>query len=98
MAKKKTAAVRKKCLRLVDHSPIGLTMQQQQELRDLYRPLSHAQKPISIPDPANYKRIALDRLLYIYVETLCHDARLESEQLGRSRSTSLRRQVFGDMN
>ncbi len=94
----KAATPRKKKLRLVDNSPVGLTMEQQEELRDLYRPLSHTAGPgpsLSSPD---FKRIAFDRLLYIYVETLCHDARTEIQELGRRKATTLRRKVFTDMN
>jgi|SRR6478609_889355 len=94
----KAATPRKKKLRLVDNSPVGLTLEQQQELRDLYRPLSHTTGPAITLDTPNQKRIALDRLLYIYVETLCHDARTEAAQLRRRQTTTLRRQVFKDMN
>lgn len=94
----KAATPRKKKLRLVDNSPIRLTIEQQQELRDLYRPLSHTAGPVPSLISTDYKRIALDRLLYIYVETLCHDARTEIQQLRRRQTTTLRRQVFKDMN
>jgi hypothetical protein len=94
----KAATPRKKKLRLVDNSPVGLTLEQQQELRDLYRPLSHTEGPAPKLHSTDYKRIVFERMLYIYVETLCHDARTEIEQLRRRPATTLRRQVFKDMN
>ena len=75
----------------MDNSPVGLSIEQQQELCDLYRPLSHTAGPPPSINTTDYKRIALDRLLYIYVETLCHDARLEMEPRGRHTATTLRR-------
>ncbi len=94
----KAATPRKKKLHLVDNSPVGLTLEQQQELRDLYMPLSHTTGPGPRLDSPNFKRVAFDRMLYLYVETLCHDARTEVQQLGRRRATTLRRKVFTDMN
>jgi hypothetical protein len=92
----KAATSRKKRLRLVDTSPVELTAEQQRELRELYRPLSHATG--SLPKMEDYKRIAMDRMLYIYVESLCHDASLQAGSAGRRSIASLRRRVFLDMN
>jgi len=75
MAKRKST--RPKKLRLVDNSPIGLTESQRKELRDLYRPSGMQSLPAIDSDIEATRRIALERLLYLYIECLCHDAALE---------------------
>jgi len=104
MGKKKTdrpgaATARKKRLRLEDHSPIGLTEEQQRKLRELYRPLAHlAGESLPKRGRVDHRRIGVDRLLYIYLESLCHDAQLETGGPRRRTLTSLRRQTVRDLN
>ena len=103
MAKKKAEAAkpkppRQKKLRLVDNSPIGLTDAQQQELRDLYRPLSQLTGlGLNWDDRAAQQQLTLDRYLYIYIEALCCDARAENANQRGGRSTSLRRKIVGEI-
>lgn len=101
MAKKKTSAPvkpRAKKLRLVSTAPIGLTDAEQQQLRDLYRPLAEIDgvRP-SFDDVKANKRIAFHRMLYIYIEALCNDARRENANSRKGRTVSLRRQVVREL-
>ena len=94
----KSKSPRQKKLRLLDNSPIGLTDTEQQQLRDLYRPMSELSGlGLNLEDRAAHKRLTLDRLLYIYVEALCCDARAENAQQRRGRTTSLRRKIVTDI-
>jgi hypothetical protein len=103
MAKKKaepskSKTARQKKLRLVDHSPIGLTDAEQHELCDLYRPLAHLSgSALGSSRAINYKRIAFERLLYIYIEALCCDARAENVSQRRGQTTSLRRKIVTEI-
>ena len=92
MAKKKSS--RPKKLRLVDNSSIGLTNKQLKELIDLYRHCGTQDYPS--PDSKDIKgmrRIPLERLLYIYIELLCHEASVENSKLGKHRAVKLRRET-----
>ena len=94
----KPKSPRQKKLRLVDNSPIGLTDAEQQQLRDLYRPMSELSGlGLNLEDRAAHKQLTLDRLLYIYVEALCCDARAENTNQRRGRTTSLRRKIVTDI-
>jgi len=93
MGKKKPSSssqpkpARAKRLRLLDHSPIGLTDRQRIELRELYRPLAmRSGLGISIDDRAAQRALAMDRFLGIYIEALCADAGAEG---GKTRSLQL---------
>jgi hypothetical protein len=102
MGKKKSGpskprATRKAKLRLVDSSPIGLTDAQQKELGELYRPLGREFGSFSDPKEV-HRRIGLGRLLYLYIEALCHDARVENANLRTRRITALRRRIVADIN
>jgi hypothetical protein len=94
MAKKKSS--RPKKLRLVDNSSIGLTNKQLKELSDLYRHCGTQDYPS--PDSKGMRRIPLERLLYIYIELLCHDASVENSKLGKHRAVKLRRETVDNMS
>lgn len=95
----KAKSPRAKRLRLIDHSPLNLTDAQRQEVRELYHPLAHIS---GLPGvwryPAGLRRIAFDRLLYLYVEALCCDAGAENAGQRRDRTTSLRRQAVAQLS
>jgi len=94
----KAKSPRKKRLRLVDNSPIGLTDAQLQEFRDLYRPLSQLSGlSLSMNDATAHKRLAFDRYLHIYIEALCADARAENAGQRKGRTTSLRRKIVTEI-
>lgn len=95
----KSRAPRKKQLKLVDHSPIGLTNEQQKQLRALYRPLS-GESTTSLPAPGSeaFRRLSLGRLLFLYIETLCYDAGVENSKPRRKPITSTRRSVVKSLN
>ena len=101
MAKKKSSAPpkpRAKKLRLVSTAPIGLTDAEQQQLRDLYRPLAEIDGTLpSFDDVKAHKRIAFHRMLFIYIEALCNDARRENANSRKGRTVSLRRQVVKEL-
>ena len=103
MSKKKAKAPkarspRKKRLRLVDNSPLDLTDAQQQDLRELYRPLGQLSGlSLDLQDTAGQRRLAFSRLLYLYVEALCCDARAENASHRKGQTTSLRRQVVAEL-
>jgi hypothetical protein len=99
MAKKKsTKTARPKKLRLVTNSPIGLTDEQQKELRKIYRPLSHVgDAHVSFDNRTEQKRISLNRFLYIYIEALCSDAMAENADVGKRRATSIRRDIVKNL-
>ena|SRR6476620_1167751 len=95
----KSRAPRKKQLKLVDRSPIGLTDEQQKQLRALYRPLSR--ESISSPRALTaeaLRRISLGRLLFLYIETLCYDAGVENSEARRKPITSTRRSIVKSLN
>jgi hypothetical protein len=100
MAKKKaTTKPRPKKLRLISIAPIGLSETQQAELRELYRPLAHMYgHSIPFDDVAGQRRLALERMLFIYVEALCHDAMVENAGLRKRRTLTLRRQVMKEIS
>ncbi len=94
----KDRPARQKKLRLVDHSPIGLTDAEQYELCDLYRPLAHLSgSALGAQHGLTPKRLALERLLYIYIEALCCDARAENANQRRGQTTSLRRKIVTEI-
>jgi hypothetical protein len=95
MAKKKSTKTRPKRLRLVNRSPIGLSDQQQQELTEKYRPLARVSGiGPSLTEAATIRRITLDRYLYLYIEALCHDARLENAMTKKRQTLAMRRQLL----
>jgi hypothetical protein len=88
---------RPKKLRLVDESPIGLTEDQQHELRQLYMPIAHKPFP-PLSDIDGHRRSCLDRCLYIYLEFLCYDAQLDSAKTRKRKTANDRRKVLKEMN
>jgi hypothetical protein len=98
MVKKKTGQTKPKKLRLVNNSPIGLTDAQQQELSGLFKPLSRlGHSAVSSRDLAKLRSISFDRLLYIYIEALCHDARVENMNSRERRTTAMRRSILKEI-
>ena len=98
MAKKTTGQAKPPKLRLVTNSPIGLTDSQQQELTSLFKPLAWlGNSAVSSRDLAKLRSISFDRLLYIYIEALCHDARVENMQSRARRTTAMRRRILKDI-
>ena len=98
MAKKKTRQPKPKQLRLVNRSPIGLTELQAKEFSETYRPLGRLSDGASITDIEALRRISLDRYLCIYVEALCHDARLENSNTKKGRTTALRKKILSELS
>ena len=98
MVRKKSGQAKPKKLRLVNNSPIGLTDAQQQELSGLFKPLSRlGNSAVSSRDLSKLRSISFDRLLYIYIEALCHDARVENMQSRARRTTAMRRRILKDI-
>jgi hypothetical protein len=89
MAKKKSGSSssrkpRQKRLKLVDKSPIGLTAEQQKQLRELYSPLIRLRgSELRMGDIEGHKAVSLAHSLYIYIEALCYDARVEGSSARR---------------
>ena len=81
----------------MDHSPIGLSDEQQYELRQLYRSLAHLQSP-SLEDREAYRRVCLDRILFFYVEFLCYDVQVEAGKLRKRKTANDRRKLLAEMN
>jgi hypothetical protein len=97
MTKKKTRQSKPRQLRLVNRSPIGLSDEQQKELREQYRPMGQlSDSRVSITDIVALRRTTLARFLYIYIEALCHDARLENGKR-KGQTAALRRQVLSQI-
>jgi hypothetical protein len=95
VAKKTSAKTRPKRLRLVNRSPIGLSDEQQRELAEKYRPMAGISEfGVCITDVAAIRQITLGRFLYIYIEALCHDARLENAMRKKGQTVALRRQAL----
>jgi hypothetical protein len=88
---------RPKKLRLVDHSPIGLTDEQRQELRTLYMPIANRPFP-PLSDVEGHRQSCFDRCLYIYIEFLCYDAQLESIKTRKRKTANDRRKLLKEMN
>jgi hypothetical protein len=98
MAKNKAGQTKPKKLRLVNHSPIGLTDSQQSELSALFKPLARlGNSSASSGDTQELCSISSDRLLYIYIQALCHDARVENSNSEARRTTAMRRRVLKQM-
>jgi hypothetical protein len=100
MAKKKPQKQpRSKRLRLVSNAPVGLSDSQQAELSQMYRPLAHVDSS-QLPDFSDieaWRRIEFERLLCIYIEALCADARRENAKARGRRTVVLRRQILGSI-
>jgi len=98
MAKKSTGQAKPPKLRLVTNLPIGLTDSQQQELSGLFKALSRLENSaVRDRDLSKLKSISFDRLLYIYIEALCHDARVENMQSRTRRTTAMRRRILKEI-
>jgi hypothetical protein len=64
----------------------------------LYKALSRlGNSAVAERDLAKLKSISFDRLLYIYIEALCHDARLENLQSRARRTTAMRRRILNEI-
>jgi hypothetical protein len=95
MAKKTSAKPRPKRLRLVNRSPIGLSDEQRRELSEKYRPMARVSEfGVSIPEATSIQQVTLGRCLYIYIEALCHDARLENAMTKKGQTVAMRRQIL----
>jgi hypothetical protein len=95
MAKNKSGQTKPKKLRLVNNSLIGLNDAQQRELSDLFKPLARiGNSSVSSRNMKELRSISSDRLLYIYIEALCHDARVENSSSRARRTTAMRRSVL----
>jgi hypothetical protein len=98
MATRKQRQPKAPKLKLVNRSPVGLTESQQKELSDLYRPLMRlGDWSPAIGDNEKMRRLALDRYLYLYIATLCYDARLDSLSVSRRREIVTRRKIFQEI-
>jgi hypothetical protein len=99
MATKKQRQPKAPKLKLVNNSPVGLTEAQQKELSELYRPLMRlGEGSAAFDDQEKMQRLCLDRFLYIYIEMLCHDARLDRLNVRRRREIATRRRIFKQMS
>ena len=95
MAKKKSTTTRPRRLRLVNHSPIGLSDEQQRELTATYWPLAAVSEPgASITEVATTRQVTLGRFLYLYIQALCHDAQLENALRRKGQTVAMRRQLL----
>src|SRR5262245_44565289 len=92
----KSKVPRKKKLKLVDHSPIGLTDEERKELSALYYPLG-LQTCRDINDVAGQKKQAIARYLCLYVQGLCHDAGAQNAKSRKNLTTSMRRQIVAQL-
>jgi aspartate/methionine/tyrosine aminotransferase len=91
----KRSSSRPKKLKLVDRSPVGMTTAEALELSELYRPLSHLSGSSPRTDsPEKLRKIAFDRFLYIYIEALCNDAKVENAGSTKRGIASLRAKII----
>jgi hypothetical protein len=95
MAKRKST--RKRKLQLVDNSPIDLNESQRMELRALYRHCGMRKFPrLGSSDRETMRRLQFERLLFFYIEMLCHDAAADEARRKR-RTVKMRRDVVESM-
>jgi hypothetical protein len=93
----KRKSTRQKKLQLVDNSPIELDEPQRNELRALYRHCGMRKfPPLDSCDKETMRRLHFERLLFFYIEMLCHDA--AADEARRKRQTvKMRREAVESM-